>query len=119
MYFITKLDAISESDLEGLSLIETRTITAGGPILLTDRNNMVIFDSAVNSNLQIPADTGNPAEDFPVGSVVYVAVFNSGHLTVTGAPGVTVVSKDATLNQQYETGRLIKIDDNFWLVCKA
>jgi hypothetical protein len=86
---------------------------------LTDQSSMIGYDSTINGTFTIPIDTGSVGLDFPVGAEVMVGTLGGGHLTVAGASGVTLRAKSATLNQQYDTARLVKIGPNEWFMCKA
>jgi hypothetical protein len=79
-----------------------------------DQGGLVGLDSSSNRTFTIPNEA---TVNFPVGTEIQVATLAGGHLTIAAASPATVVAKNLTMNQQYSTGRIVKIGADSWFFC--
>ena len=94
-------------------LINTQTGTTFTPAL-TDSGKLVTLNNAAAIATTIPADA---TTDFPVGTQLMLMQLGLGQVTVSGAVGVTVISRNGTKTAgQYSLISLIKVAANQWVV---
>jgi hypothetical protein len=94
-------------------LINAQTGTTFGPAL-TDAGKLVTLSNAGAIAVTIAADA---TTDFPIGTQLLLMQLGAGQVTVSGAVGVTVVSKNGTKTSgQYALISLIKVAANQWVV---
>jgi len=94
-------------------LINAQTGTTFGPAL-TDAGKLVTLSNAGAIAVTIAADA---TTGFPVGTQLLLMQLGAGQVTVSGAVGVTVVSKNGTKTSgQYALISLIKVAANQWVV---
>jgi hypothetical protein len=97
-------------------LINAQTGTTFGPAL-TDAGKLITLSNPNPIAVTIAADTGSVITDFPVGTQLLMMQLDAGQVTVSGAAGVTIVSKNGTKTAgQYSLISLIKIAGNQWVV---
>ena len=97
-------------------LINTQTSTSAIPAL-TDAGKLITLSNPNPIAVTIAADTGSVTTDFPVGTQLLLMQLDAGQVTVSGAGGVTVVSKNGTKTAgQYSLISLIKVAANQWVV---
>jgi hypothetical protein len=98
-----------------LSGLVTENIqTSNYTITISDRGRAVVFNNSSAVTVTIPADS---AQNFPIGSVVYITKVSTGSLTLAGAPGVTI-SKSGNLGTGEEL-YVRKRAANTWIVVAA
>jgi hypothetical protein len=102
--------------IEGVmnALITESGKTADYTLALVDRDTTVAFTGSSAQTVTVPTDA---AVAFPTGSVVYIARFGSGSLTLAAAAGVTV-SKTGTFSLNEEI-KIRKRGSNSWSVMEA
>jgi hypothetical protein len=97
-------------------LINAQTGITFGPAL-TDAGKLITLSNASAIAVTIAADTGSVTTDFPIGTQLLMMQLGTGQVTVSGAVGVTVVSKNGTKTSgQYAVISLIKVAANQWVV---
>ena len=94
-------------------LINTQTGTTFAPAL-TDAGRLITLSNASAIAVTIAADA---TTDFPVGTQLLLMQLGAGQVTVSGAVGVTIVSRSGTKTAgQYALISLIKVAANQWVV---
>jgi hypothetical protein len=94
-------------------LINAQTGTTFGPAL-TDAGRLITLSNASAIAVTIAADA---TTDFPVGTQLLLMQLGAGQVTVSGAVGVTVISRSGTKTAgQYALISLIKVAANQWVV---
>lgn len=94
-------------------LINTQTGTTFAPAL-TDAGRLITLNNASAIAVTIAADA---TTDFPVGTQLLLMQLGAGQVTVSGAVGVTVISRSGTKTAgQYALISLIKVAANQWVV---
>jgi hypothetical protein len=94
-------------------LINTQTGTTFAPAL-TDAGRLITLSNASAIAVTIAADA---TTDFPVGTQLLLMQLGAGQVTVSGAVGVTVISRSGTKTAgQYALISLIKVAANQWVV---
>ena len=94
-------------------LINTQTGTTFAPAL-TDAGRLITLSNASAIAVTIAADA---TTDFPVGTQLLMMQLGAGQVTVSGAVGVTIVSRSGTKTAgQYALISLIKVAANQWVV---
>lgn len=94
-------------------LINTQTGTTFAPAL-TDAGRLITLNNASAIAVTIAADA---TTDFPVGTQLLLMQLGAGQVTVSGAVGVTVISRNGTKTAgQYALISLIKVAANQWVV---
>lgn len=94
-------------------LINTQTGTTFAPAL-TDAGRLITLSNASAIAVTIAADA---TTDFPVGTQLLMMQLGAGQVTVSGAAGVTIVSRSGTKTAgQYALISLIKVAANQWVV---
>ena len=94
-------------------LINTQTGTTFTPAL-TDAGRLITLSNASAIAVTIAADA---TTDFPVGTQLLLMQLGAGQVTVSGAVGVTIVSRSGTKTAgQYALISLIKVAANQWVV---
>jgi hypothetical protein len=97
-------------------LINAQTSTSAIPAL-ADAGKLITLSNPNPIAVTIAADTGSVTTDFPVGTQLLLMQLDAGQVTVSGAGGVTVVSKNGTKTAgQYSLISLIKVAANQWVV---
>jgi len=97
-------------------LINAQTSTSAIPAL-ADAGKLITLSNPNPIAVTIAADTGSVTTDFPVGTQLLMMQLDAGQVTVSGAAGVTIVSKNGTKTAgQYSLISLIKIAGNQWVV---
>lgn len=97
-------------------LINAQTGTTFAPAL-TDAGRLITLSNAGAIAVTIAADTGSVTTDFPVGTQLLMMQLGAGQVTVSGAVGVTVISRIGTKTAgQYALISLIKVAANQWVV---
>lgn len=102
--------------IEGVmnALVPETTQTASYTLALSDRDTTVGFTGSSAQTVTIPTDAAVP---FPIGSVVYIARFGSGSLTLAAAGGVTVTKTGTfALNEEI---KIRKRGANSWSVMES
>lgn len=95
-----------------LTDLRTENITTSSKSLATaDRNKVVACTNSSDITITVPNDA---TVNFPIGSVVYIARFGSGSVTLAGAGGVTV-TRLGDLAQDEEL-YVRKRASNYWVV---
>jgi hypothetical protein len=102
--------------IEGVmnALIPETNLSSSYTLALTDRDTTVGFTGSGAQTVTIPTDA---AVAFPIGSVVYIARFGSGSLTLAAAGGVTV-TKTGTFSLNEEI-KIRKRAANSWSVIES
>lgn len=94
-------------------LINAQTGTTFAPAL-TDAGRLITLSNAGAIAVTIAADA---TTDFPVGTQLLLMQLGAGQVTVSGAVGVTVISRSGTKTAgQYALISLIKVAANQWVV---
>lgn len=94
-------------------LINTQTGTTFAPAL-TDAGRLITLNNASAIAVTIAADA---TTNFPVGTQLLLMQLGAGQVTVSGAVGVTIVSRSGTKTAgQYALISLIKVAANQWVV---
>lgn len=97
-------------------LINAQTGTTFTPVLTptSDAGRLITLSNASAIAVTIAADA---TTDFPIGTQLLMMQLGTGQVTVSGAVGVTVVSKNGTKTSgQYAVISLIKVAANQWVV---
>ena len=83
-----------------------------------DVGKVLTFSNATSTTVNIQPDLSLA---WNVGQRVDIIQWGEGYIQVSASPGVTLLSNNETpiLNQKYNTGTLIKSDDNEWLFVTA
>jgi hypothetical protein len=83
--------------------------------VLSDSGALVTLANADPIVATVPANSATP---FPVGSRIDICQYDTGKVTVAGADGVTILSKDSckSLFAQYSAASLYKTDTDTWLL---
>ena len=100
-------------------LINAQTGTTFTPVVTSpsDAGKLITLSNPNPIAVTIAADTGSVTTDFPVGTQLLMMQLDAGQVTVSGAAGVTIVSKNGTKTAgQYSLISLIKIAANQWVV---
>jgi hypothetical protein len=100
-------------------LINAQTGTTFTPVVTSpsDAGKLITLSNPNSITVTIAADTGSVITDFPVGTQLLMMQLDAGQVTVSGAAGVTIVSKNGTKTAgQYSLISLIKIAGNQWVV---
>jgi hypothetical protein len=98
----------------GVVPINTQTGTTYS-LVLDDRGKLVTLDNVSPVTVTVPAEL---TVDFPVGSKIDLFRQGTGTVTVAGASGVTLRSRDSdtSLSSQYSAASLVKIGVDEWLL---
>jgi hypothetical protein len=96
-------------------VISTNAQIANYTVALTDSGGLVAMNSAANTVVTVPP---NSAVVFPIGSVIEVARYGVGGVTIAPGSGVTLRSRGNLLaiGNQYGAVTLHKLGTNEWLV---
>lgn len=111
---------------KGLTLYNYEQI--GGPYVITektgghtlapeDTGRIIEMNVSSPSRITIPSYTGSNGVPFIKGTEIKIVLTNSGPVSITGAPGVTLNSKSGfNLSSQWGMASLIKRDVNSWVI---
>jgi hypothetical protein len=104
---------LQATDVNGTltSLRTENTKTADHTLALADRDRVVAFTGSSAQTCTVPPDS---SVNFPIGSVVYIARFGSGGVTLAAGSGVNL-SKTGTFSENEEM-YIRKRAANTWVV---
>lgn len=110
--------AVLHADSVGFRVRPEHIIDAGYTLALDDAGKLLIHDDTSSPSVII--DT-NVAVPFPIGTVIYFYVSNTGTLTFSRESGVELRKRNSATNQdvvvaQYGGGELVQIDTNKWVI---
>ena len=90
--------------------------TASYTPIVSDAGKMIVVNSSSASTITISTQaTAN--SNFPIGTQILVMQTGSAQVTISGAAGVTLSSKNGTITSgQYAVISLIKIANDSWVV---
>ena len=107
----------SRADLEAIrtTVPATAARAAGYTLQLADAGQQVPIDSPAAGDVIVPTDS---LADFRVGAILEVSQENTGQVTITGQPGVTIQAPSGAVRtaQQYAVVGLRKVAPNVWRV---
>lgn len=107
----------SRADLEAIrTTVPATAVRAGGYTLqLADAGQQVPIDSPAAGDVIVPTDG---LADFVVGAIIEVSQENTGQVTITGQPGVTIQAPGGAVRTalQYGVVSLRKVAPNVWRV---
>lgn len=104
--------------VERLALVSPRIESADHTLELSDAGKAVEMLVATANTVTVPLDAGDPALDFPIGTVIEVLQLGEGQTTiVAGDAAVSIVSSGTlALRAQYSSVSLRKRDNNTWVL---
>lgn len=110
--------AVLHGDSVGFRVRPEHIIDAGYTLTLDDAGKLFIHDDTSSPSVII--DT-NVAVPFPIGTVIYFYVSNTGTLTFSRESGVELRKRNSATNQdvvvaQYGGGELVQIDTDKWVI---
>ena len=111
------LNVINTADTSTLArkLVQIKNATNDYLLSITDINNLVAINTAVEKNIEVPNST---IVAFPIGSKITVVQEGIGKINILPANGVTIKSANNKVKSktQFSVLNLIKTDTDTWLL---
>ena len=111
------LNVINTADTSTLArkLVQIKNATNDYLLSITDINNLVAINTAVEKNIEVPNST---IVAFPIGSKITVVQEGIGKINILPANGVTIKSANNKVKSktQFSVLSLIKTDTDTWLL---
>ena len=108
---VTGLQAALDSKLNNHESFNTQT--ASYTLVLADDGKIIDVNSTTPTTITVPT---NATVAYPIGTVITIAQYNTGQVTIAGASGVTIAVSGgrSKLSQQYAVCTIIKRATNEW-----
>jgi hypothetical protein len=111
------LNVINTADTSTLArkLVQIKNDTNDYSLAITDINNLVAINSAIEKNIEVPNST---IVAFPIGSKITVVQEGIGKINILPSNGVTIKSANNKVKSktQFSVLNLIKTDTDTWLL---
>jgi hypothetical protein len=96
----------------GLTAKRVTTKTDNHTFEGADQGSVVVLSGSNNKTFTVPL---NASVAFPIGTVIVLATSGTGHITVSGDAGVSVLGT-TVMNTQGTVAQLVKIDTDTWVI---